>query len=518
MQDQHPNTQPAFVPTRTFEPERERHLAVKSNALMEAKFSFNLWQLRIFDVMVSMVNKNEPDFKMCRIYLKHLLKFFNSNDSNDYDAVRRAVVGLASKKVVVPYNDAETGEKRWKLLSVFPTATIPDSTDRDQRNNYVELQFHQDVKPYLLELRERFKMYDIRNLCNVRSTYAIKMFWLLKEYDNLGRREIDLEELKDLLNTDDESLQLPGPRRGAAQKKKTTYKLYGDFKKRVLLKSQEDLERHCDIAFTFEEKKIGNRVTSLVFHIRRNTPNKTYQELPQVQELPAEVLESRQTKTALRQKPEPKNAPKNAKNKLPESPLFEKYKPVVVEKFGVSPQTFAELLDGKTEEAVSRAVRVTQRAKVNGQIGRNVAGFFVEALRSGFTDAKEEATKKQATEAQKQADRAKIQAELESLRDEQAQKFNDRIRELTSENPSVTEDAIRLLKESPVTRGIIEEKQQSLGRPLEIEDFRQDRMLREFTKGKIFELHQPQFVDILAEFGPKLAACEKKLAKATEKG
>ncbi len=507
------NTLPAFVPTRTFEPERERHLAVKSNALMEAKFSFNLWQLRIFDVMVSMVNKNEPDFKMCRIYLKHLLKFFNSNDSNDYDAVRRAVVGLASKKVVVPYNDADSGEKRWKLLSVFPTATIPDSTDRDQRNNYVELQFHQDVKPYLLELRERFKMYDIRNLCNVRSTYAIKMFWLLKEYDNLGRREIGLDELKDLLNTDDDSLQLIGTRRASAPKKKTTYKLYGDFKKRVLLKSQEDLARHCDIAFTFEEKKLGNRVHSLVFHIRRNTPNKTYQDLPQVEEVSAEVLESRRTNPGLRQKPEAKKTTKSADQ--PTSPLFEKFKTVVVEKFGVSPQTFSELLEGRSETQVNQAIRITQRAKVNGQIGRSVAGFFVEALRSGFTDAKEETAKKQAAEAQRQAERAKVLAELENLRDEQAQRFNDRIRDLTTENPGVTEEAIRLIKESPVTRGIIEEKQQALGRPLEIEDFRQDRMLREFTKGKIFELHRERFEDVLAEFEPRLVECEAQLRKLT---
>jgi plasmid replication initiation protein len=515
MEDQKPVTLPAFVPTRTFEPERERHLAVKSNALMEAKFSFNLWQLRIFDVMVSMVNKNEPDFKMCRIYLKHLLKFFNSNDSNDYDAVRRAVVGLATKKVVVPYNDEESGEKRWKLLSVFPTATVPNSTDRDHRNNYVELQFHQDVKPYLLELRERFKMYDIRNLCNVRSTYAIKMFWLLKEYDNLGRREIGLEELKDLLNTDDESLQLIGTRRGSAPKKSAPYKLYGDFKKRVLIKSQEDLAQHCDISFTFEEKKIGNKVNSIVFHIKKNTPNKIYQDLPEIEEVSDEVLESR--KLGIKQKTTSKK--QTVQIKLPtENPLFEKYKSVVVEKFGVSPGVFMELIKEKSEERLEQAIRITNRAKANGQIGRSVAGFFVKSLREGFTDAKEEAEKKQAREAIRKQEQEKLIAELENLRDEQARKFNDRIRELTTEQPNATEDAIRLLKESPVTRGIIEEKQKIAGRLLEIEDFRQDRMLREFVKGKIFEMNQHRFTDVLAEFEPKLAESEAKLKELMAKG
>ncbi len=530
------------VAPRTFEPERERHLAVKANSLMEAKFSFNLWQLRIFDVMASMVNKNEGDFRLCRIYLRHLLKFFNSNDSNDFDAVRRAVVGLANKKIVLPYNDPDSGEKRWKLLSVFPTATIPDSTERDQRNNYVELQFHPDVKPYLLELRERFKMYDIRNLCNIRSTYSIKMFWLLKEYENLGRREIALDDLRELLSVEDDSAPqvTAGGRRVKAAAKKKTYKLYGDFKKRVLLKSQEDLARHCDISFTFEEKKLGNRVQSVVFQIRRNQPSKTYEAMPEVEEISPEMVEARQAKmpprsqfgTVFSAKKTGADSADPYKTKKPgskkadfrpeDSPffeLFEKHRAVVVEGFGVSPAAFLDILASKTDEQVAQAIRVTRRAKAGGQIERSVAGFFVEALRSGFTDQKEESTKKQAVaDAARAAERAQILEQIEALRDEQSGRTNDRIRQLTTESPAVTADAIRSLRESPVTRGLIEEKQRAAERALDLEDFRQDRMLRELVKGKIFEQHPARFADILEIFEPRLVALTARLRQLERVG
>jgi len=39
-----------------------KNLVVKANRLMEAKFQFKLWEMRIFEQMVSMINKDEKEF------------------------------------------------------------------------------------------------------------------------------------------------------------------------------------------------------------------------------------------------------------------------------------------------------------------------------------------------------------------------------------------------------------------------------------------------------------------------
>lgn len=49
------------------------------------------------------------------------------------------------------------------------------------------------------------------------------------------------------------------------------YAKYANFKKRVLLKAQEDIEKHTDIRFTFEEiSEFSRSVEKLVFTIHKN--------------------------------------------------------------------------------------------------------------------------------------------------------------------------------------------------------------------------------------------------------
>ncbi|MBF0467166.1 MAG: replication initiation protein [Nitrospirae bacterium] len=50
------------------------------------------------------------------------------------------------------------------------------------------------------------------------------------------------------------------------------YKLYGDFKRAVLLTAQTELAAKTDISFTFDEKKTGRAVTGLVFHVFTRLP------------------------------------------------------------------------------------------------------------------------------------------------------------------------------------------------------------------------------------------------------
>ena len=43
---------------------------------------------------------------------------------------------------------------------------------------------------------------------------------------------------------------------------------YHDFKKRVILTAQRELDRKTDLGFEFQEEKAGKSVVGIVFHIR----------------------------------------------------------------------------------------------------------------------------------------------------------------------------------------------------------------------------------------------------------
>ena len=116
-----------------------------------------------------------------------------------------------------------------------------------------KVRFSEKLKPYLLELKERFVAYNLKHILPLTSTYSVRIYQLLKEYEKLKIRYFDVEELMELL-------QVP-----------KSYKIYADFKRKVLQVAEKELREHTDIYFTYEEEKEGRKVARLVIRIYPNT-------------------------------------------------------------------------------------------------------------------------------------------------------------------------------------------------------------------------------------------------------
>lgn len=168
--------------------------------------------------------------------------------------------------------------------------------------------------------------------------------------------------------------------------------------------------------------------------------------------------------------------------------------------FGVTPSVFLNVLSsGKySQESIEQAVRITQRANYNQEIKKNIAGFFLKALKDGFTDPKEEKKKKA---AKKQGEiKKKIEQSIAELKNQKTAAVNAVIKSLTQDDPTLTLTAVNELKTSPMTKIVIDAEEIKLGRPLELEDFRQTKMLRDLVKGKIAELRPARFSEVLHKF------------------
>jgi hypothetical protein len=108
------------------------------------------------------------------------------------------------------------------------------------------------MKPFLLQLQTQFLMYDVRNILQLQSSYSVRIYELLKQYEKIGKRTFSIDDLKETLAVMDK------------------YPLYANFKQRIIIKAQEDLEAYTDIRFSFEEVKKGRSIHSIVFTIKSN--------------------------------------------------------------------------------------------------------------------------------------------------------------------------------------------------------------------------------------------------------
>jgi len=223
-------------------------LVTKSNNLVEARYHFSIWETRVFTKLVSLIQPGDADFKKYKLRIKDMINFFGVNDNRAYVKIKAVPDNLLKKVVTIPYTD-DKGEERFLKTGLIAQATIPK-----KKEGYIELSFHPDLKPYLLQLKRKFLSYDIRNVLKISSVYSIRIYELLKQYEKIGHREFEIATLKVIL--------------GISNK----YKMYGHFKKRIIKKAQKDLKLHTDICFTFEERKQGRKVVAVIFNISKNIP------------------------------------------------------------------------------------------------------------------------------------------------------------------------------------------------------------------------------------------------------
>lgn len=437
--------------------DNNKTLVVKSNSLMEAKFHFKLWEMRIFEKMISLIKKGDKEFRACKIYMKDLIEYFEGNSGNYYDLIKDAALSLGDKKLFIPYETSK-GAKRWAKISIFPTVTIPDESSRDGENAYIELEFHNDLKPHLLDLKSRFKAYDIRNIQPLKSVYSIRIFILLKQFDVIGSRSIELDALKELLGIE-----------------KDQYPLYADFKKRVLLKPQQDLKDYCDICFDFIENKKGRKVHSIKFIIKRNEPLRTLLDLEATTEEEDDIVVIEEANKA---------ALSDSQDEL--------Y--AVVSEWGISLDTFLHYLGTRSENHIKECIEITQDSHAE-----NKAAYFLVLVQKSEVKNGKKAT-------QKTKEHKKMAAnKLDHLKKE----LEEALSRLKNEKYGAEQAIIRELLEDKelleVAKGIVLTKQGN-GFDAElstVENYKQKRSFKVFIDNTLKSLKPEKFEQINEEFDSK---------------
>jgi hypothetical protein len=118
--------------------------------------------------------------------------------------------------------------------------------------NYVDFEINPRIKKYLIDL-SNYTQYYFENIARLNSAYSLRIYELLKQYQQKngdGWMNIELDKLKEALDINPIS-----------------YSRYNDFKRKVILKAQNELLEKTDICFTFEEKRTGRKITSIKFLI-----------------------------------------------------------------------------------------------------------------------------------------------------------------------------------------------------------------------------------------------------------
>lgn len=241
----------------------------------------------------------------------------------------------------------------------------------------IQLSFDKKLKPYLLQLKEQFTKYNLFLVAQFQSSYSVRIYMLLKQYEKIGHREFEITELKSILGID--------------EKKYTQFKA---FRQWVINQAKKEFETknkatgcyQSDITFDLETIRTGRRITRLRFNIRKQN----YQET-----LPLDL---------------PEDAPPSQVSNVAQEALA---------KHGVRGEKANSYLESQSEDEILRCVELLEAQLKKGKV-QSASGYLLRLLEAGAGE-QSETEKSEALEKQKQK-QEKANLEQKKQKQEQLEK------------------------------------------------------------------------------------------------
>lgn len=225
----------------------------KSNALVEAAYRLSVQEQRIVLACISQVRRDEvvTDEVLYSVRAADLAQLSGTAIEAAYSELKAAALRLKRREVRLTQEPNGKGKKPKVMITGWvQTIFYIEGEGR------VELRFTKDMLPYLTELTRQFTKYALADVAKMESTYAIRLYELLMQWDSLGTREIELEQLR-------EWLQLEG-----------RYPSIKDFKLRVLEPAVSQINEHSPLTVEWAQRKTGRKVTHLLFTFGPKKPTK----------------------------------------------------------------------------------------------------------------------------------------------------------------------------------------------------------------------------------------------------
>ena len=294
-------------------------IAMQHNNLVEAKYSMTLQQKRIMIWLVSQIKPDDIDFKEHTLSIKELVEICQLSGESSYKEIRNITFSLIEKGIRI-IDITDPSNKREIQVSWLSSA--------DYYQGKVKLSFSPKLKPYLLQLKEKFTAINVIDLMQFKSVHAIRIYELLKQYQDIGERVLSLEEIKDCCGVSDKLKQ------------------YGELKKRLLLIAQREINEKSDIHIKFECIKPSRKILGIKFIISKN---KAYE---------------------LRNNP------------VKETQEIKRKPPIIdtLKEFGLSSRVINQILKENTEQTIQNAINAVDLQLSRGQV-RNTKAMLMIAIK-----------------------------------------------------------------------------------------------------------------------------------------
>ena len=219
----------------------DRSVVKQDYKLVNAKYKLNPNEIKLIMHALTEINTDDTDFKFASVPIEHINQEFASKQNRA--RLKKFCEDLFKKPLNIHTDNG------FLLVHWFA------SLEYKGKEGVIEYEISEKLKPYLLDLKERFVKYNLKYILPMQSSYAIRIYQLCKEREKMEKFLMPVAELQEIL-------QVP-----------KSLKTYANFKNKVIKVAQKELTQYGDVFFEYEEVKTGRKVTDLLFRVKKNNYN-----------------------------------------------------------------------------------------------------------------------------------------------------------------------------------------------------------------------------------------------------
>lgn len=230
---------------------------VKHNDFVKARSNLSKIEHRVIAMLIAQLDREDEAFELQRIRISELIEKSGSSSQDLYNRGKEICQQLLNQQIHI--QKEEDGRR------VYEGYNALDKIRYVEGDGYIEARFNDSMKPFLLQLKRRFTIYQLEAFMRLRSRYSMRIYELLKMREDLRWLRMPIEQLREVLSCEDK------------------YARFGDFRRRVIEQAQSEINEITDLNFTYKVEREGQSPVRINFMIH---PDDDSQEINQVRSEP----------------------------------------------------------------------------------------------------------------------------------------------------------------------------------------------------------------------------------------
>ena len=179
---------------------------------------------------------------------KEFSEVFNTDIDNSYRYLAKAINKLMKTDIKI-----ERPENQSIVM-----INVCSKAEYIKKEGYVTIKFTDDIMPYLSQVRQKFVLYNLKEIANFGSLYTTRLYELIQEFKETGYMIKSVDKLREIFAVGN------------------SFKKYNDFKRFTFDHACKEINDHYKMNLGYEELKEKRKVVAIKFVFKKTRVHKVF--------------------------------------------------------------------------------------------------------------------------------------------------------------------------------------------------------------------------------------------------